>query len=80
MLLLITVSTKDTPKNTKIEYHQLIEYFDKNQVTEYELNIGTGSLKFKLKDGTSSKYTVPNVNLFLDDIHDNVIEYNRANP
>ncbi len=80
MLLLIAFSSKDVPQKTKLEYYQVIEYFDENQVTEYELNIGTGSLKFKLKDGTSSKYTVPNVNLFLDDIHEGVVEYNRENP
>ena len=67
-------------KSTKLQYYQVVEYFDAGQVTEYELNIGSGSLDFTLKDGTSKKYTVPNVNLFIDDIHDAVVEYNRANP
>ncbi len=67
-------------KNTKLEYYQVVEYFDSGKITEYELNIGTGALKFKLDDGTSKKYTVPNVNLFLEDVHDDVVEFNRANP
>ena len=52
MVLLISVSSKDVAKG-KTEYYQVIEYFEKNQVTEYELNIGTGSLKYKLTDGTT---------------------------
>ncbi len=37
-------------------------------------------MKFKLKDGTTAKYSVPNVTIFLNDIHDDVVKYNRANP
>ena len=79
MVLLISVSSKDVAKG-KTEYYQVIEYFEKNQVTEYELNIGTGSLKYKLKDGTTSKYTVPNVDLFVRDVHEGVVEHNKENP
>ncbi len=67
-------------KSGKLEYYQVIEYFENGKVTEYELNIGTGALKFKLDDGTSKKYTVPNVNLFVEDIHDDIVEFNKANP
>lgn len=80
MLIAITALSGDSAKSTKLKYYQVIEYFDENQVTEYELNIGTGNLTFKLQDGTAAKYTVPNVNLFVDDIHENVVEYNKQNP
>ncbi len=80
MLIVITVVSGDSAKNTKLKYYQVVEYFEKNQVTEYELNIGTGNLNFKLQDGTAAKYTVPNVNLFVDDIHEGVVEYNKQNP
>ena len=80
VVLLVTFSTSDTTKNSKLEYYQVIELFDKGEVTEYELNLGSGNLTYKLKDGTSGKYSVPNVSLFVDDIHEGVIEYNRANP
>lgn len=80
VVLLISFSTSDTAKNSKLEYYQVIELFDKGEVVEYELNIGSGNLTFKLKDGTSGKYSVPNVSLFVDDIHESVVEYNRANP
>ena len=66
--------------NKKLKYHEVISLFDSGEVVEYELNIGSGNLVYKLKDGTSVKYTVPNVTLFIDDIHDTVVEYNRNNP
>lgn len=80
MVLFIAFYTSDTPKKTKLEYYQVVEYFDSGEVTEYELNIGTGALSFKLSDGKTAKYTVPNVNLFLEDVHDSVVAYNRSNP
>lgn len=67
-------------KKTNLEYYQVIELFDKGEVTKYNLNIGSGALTYELKDGTSAKYSVPNVSLFIDDIHESVVEYNRANP
>ncbi len=80
VVLLVSFSTSDAAKKSKLDYYQVIELFDKGEVTEYELNIGSGNLTFKLKDGTSGKYSVPNVSLFVDDIHEAVVEYNRANP
>ena len=67
-------------KKTNLEYYQVIELFDKGEVTKYNLNIGSGALTYELKDGTSAKYSVPNVSLFIEDIHDGVVEYNRENP
>lgn len=67
-------------KKTNLEYYQVIELFDSGEVTKYSLNIGSGALTYELKDGTSAKYSVPNVSLFIDDVHDSVVEYNRKNP
>ena len=67
-------------KKTDLEYYQVIELFDNGQVTKYNLNIGSGALTYELKDGTTAKYSVPNVSLFIEDVHDSVVEYNRANP
>lgn len=64
-----------------VKYYQVIEYFDKGQVTEYELNLSSGALTYKLKgEEESKKYTVPNVNLFISDIHEAVHKYNIENP
>ena len=67
-------------KKADLEYYQVIELFDKGEVTKYNLNIGSGALTYELKDGTTAKYSVPNVSLFIEDIHDSVVEYNRENP
>ncbi len=79
-IILLSVYSSDTPRKSKLEYYQVIELFDNGEVTKYDLNIGSGALTYTLKDGTSGKYTVPNVSLFIDDIHDSVVEYNRENP
>ena len=76
----IALSSKEPAKNKKLEYYEVVEYFHNSQVTAYELNIGTGALKMELADGTSVKYTVPNVTLFVDDVHESVVEFNKANP
>lgn len=65
----------------KTEYYQIVDLFQNNQVTEYDLNLSSGALKYKLAgDETVYKYTVPNVSLFVDDVHESVVEYNKANP
>ncbi len=80
IFLLATSVSGDKKANKDLQYYQVVEYFDKGEITEYELNVGTGVMKFQLKDGTKEKYTVPNVSIFVNDIHDGVVEYNRANP
>ncbi len=67
-------------KKDKPEYYEIVELFDKGEVAEYQLNIGSGVLTYKLQDGTSGRYNVPNVSLFVDDVHDSVVQYNRENP
>ncbi len=79
-ILLLSWYSAGSAKKTDLEYYQVIELFDKGEVTKYSLNIGSGALTYELKDGTSAKYSVPNVSLFIDDVHDNVVEYNRENP
>ena len=65
----------------EFKYYEVLEFFDNEQVEEVDLNMNSGALKFKLKgDETLYKYTVPNINLFLNDVHEQLREYNKANP
>ena len=80
VFLVFSLISGGSSKSDDLEYYQVVQYFDDEQVTEYELNIGTGNLTFKLKDESVVKYSVPNVNLFIEDVHEEVIEYNKANP
>ena len=71
-----TQNKKDAPK-----YYEIVEQFRNAQVTEYALNLSSGSLEYKL-NGNDEKltYVVPNVEIFLNDVHNYVTEYNIENP
>ena len=71
-----TQNKKDAPK-----YYEIVEQFRNAQVTEYALNLSSGALEYKL-DGNDEKltYVVPNVEIFLNDVHNYVTEYNLNNP
>lgn len=65
----------------KLEYYQLVALFDEGKVTEYKLNLSSGALVYKTSgDDTEKTFTVPSVNLFVEDIHEGVIKYNREHP
>ncbi len=65
----------------EVQYYQIVEYFDKGQVEEYDINLNSGAMTYKLKgDTTEYKYTVPNVSIFVEDVHTMVREYNKENP
>ena len=60
-------------KQTKKEYYEIVQYFEDNDIESYDLNLSNGSLVYKLKSDdkdVSYKYTVPNVDLFVKDVHD----------
>ena len=77
-ILVISYFSGSQAGNDKTEYYEIVELFNSEQVAEYSLNIGSGALKYKLTDGTVGKYTVPNVSMFVEDIHTGVLEYNKA--
>lgn len=65
----------------KLEYYQLVALFDEGKVTEYKLNLSSGALVYKtVGDDTEKTFTVPSVNLFVEDIHEGVIKFNREHP
>jgi len=85
-LLIITGGTifSTYQKQEKTEYYQLVQYFEKGLIPEYTLNLSNGSFTYKLKgdDGktTDKQLTVPDVEMFMKDIHPQVIEHNRTHP
>ncbi|MDY6059650.1 MAG: ATP-dependent zinc metalloprotease FtsH, partial [Candidatus Fimenecus sp.] len=81
MLVIATYSAVGPQSKKKTEYYEVVNMFETHAVTEYKLNLSSGALEYKLKDDeTVYRYTVPNVSLFVDDIHDDVVEYNKKNP
>ncbi|HQH62166.1 MAG TPA: ATP-dependent zinc metalloprotease FtsH [Clostridiales bacterium] len=85
-LLIITGGTifSTYQKQEKTEYYQLVQYFEKGLIPEYTLKLSNGSFTYKLKgdDGktTDKQLTVPDVEMFMKDIHPQVIEHNRTHP
>lgn len=64
-------------RSAEAKYYQIIQYFDKDQVSEFTLNLTSGTLKYKLKgDDTKWQYKVPNVSVFVDDVNETVREHN----
>ncbi len=77
MILLISFFSMRSSQNKQLTYYDLVQMFDNNEIAEYTLNLGSGVLEYKKRgEDASYKYTVPNVNLFNQDIHERVINYN----
>ncbi|MBQ9384794.1 MAG: ATP-dependent zinc metalloprotease FtsH, partial [Ruminiclostridium sp.] len=85
---LITILNNIVPKygNGNISqftgtYSELVDKFDNLEITQFELDLGSGNIIFKLKgnENMSYRYSVPSVNLFLNDTIDYREKYNSAN-
>ncbi len=64
----------------KTEYYELVALFDEGKVTEYKLNLSSGALVYYVEGNEKPQnFSVPSVSLFVEDIHDAVIKYNREN-
>ena len=59
------MSTKSSDK----KYSEIMEQFDSLNVSQFELDLGSGQLKYKLKgEDKVYSYTVPNVSLFANEV------------
>ena len=72
-------------KQEKPEYYEIVALFDEGKVSSYTLNMSSGSLVYYLNGEDPKKdqghaFTMPNVSLFVEDVHGRVMEYNRAHP
>ena len=81
ILVVISMISGNQTKSKNLKYYEVVELFEKGEVTSYELNLSSGSLKYKIKgEDTTYKYSVPSVNIFISDIHEDVVEFNKENP
>ena len=82
IVLVLTFAYFTASQNgNNVKYSDLVNLFKQNQVTEYTLNLSSGAIKYKVKgDNSELSYTVPSVEIFLNDIHNDVVEYNEKNP
>ena len=70
---------------TGLKYSDVLSYFEDGKVSAYSLNLGTGEMKLTVTEDSSKKesvvrYTVPNVNLFYNDVSDYIKSYNEEHP
>ena len=80
MIMFIWFFYQSGEKQKKTTYYEIVELFYADGVQEYELNLSSGVLTYKTREEPKRerKYTVPSVNLFYEDIHDYVMEYNKT--
>lgn len=63
--MLTSMSTKSSDK----KYSEIMEQFDSLNVSQFELDLGSGQIKYKLKgEDKVYSYTVPNVSLFANEV------------
>ncbi|MDE5964538.1 MAG: ATP-dependent zinc metalloprotease FtsH [Eubacterium sp.] len=77
---IIFVSHQQTKVDVK--YSEIVSVFKNDEVKEFTLDLSSGSLIYKTfaEPENEQRYSVPNVAYFLDDIRDEVEEYNEKNP
>ena len=63
----------------KVKYYQIVQYFDEGKVDKFSLNLSSGKLKYTLvgEKQTEKEYTVPNVNIFVEDVNEIIREHNK---
>lgn len=62
----------------KQQYYEVVELFKENKISEYNLNLSNGNLRYKLfgDDKVVYEYAVPSVQMFVNDIHSYVMKHN----
>lgn len=83
-VMLVAAVVFFTNQQTKVDtkYSQIVAMFKADEIKEFKLDLSSGNLIYKtFADAeTEQKYSVPNVSIFLDDIREDVSEYNENNP
>ncbi len=74
--LLIFIPSFSSGSAEEHTYSEIIGYFDREEVTEYTLDLGTGELNLTLEDETEIVYDVPYVTQFLNDTQEYRLTYN----
>ncbi|MBQ3915927.1 MAG: ATP-dependent zinc metalloprotease FtsH [Ruminococcus sp.] len=75
------LGTKLSGSVDRTDYTTVIKYFDDYQVSYYELDLGSGELKYRLRgDEKLYTYSVPNVQIFYEDTQNYRQEYNEKYP
>ena len=81
VIMAVSLLFKMRAKVDTTKYYEILGYFQRGEVTEYTLDLGSGELEMKIKgDDKAITYVVPNVSIFVEDTREMVNSYNEANP
>lgn len=88
MLLAMLLFSNLSKTPVTMKYSEVLQYFNNQQVKEFEFDMGTGDLIMVLQDNKKIEYKVPNVGLFIGDITGDpsvggnayIRDYNAAHP
>ncbi len=71
----------DETDRKKVTYYDIVEMFRNNEIVSYNLNYNNGKLEYATKEDpeTVRTYSVPSVTLFVNDVHEYVLQYNVDN-
>ncbi len=84
LVYLLSSVTRTANKNT--QYSEVLSYFDNLEVSEFELDLGTGELNYTLKDDDKAKlqngqyahsYKVPSVSVFYNRLFNESYDYQK---
>lgn len=79
VILIITAINGAIPQRS-YSYSEVVNKFKNHEVVEYNMNLGSGDMEVKLKDGNVVYYSAPSVSLMYSDIRDYILEYDKENP
>lgn len=81
IMIIFIIFFLNSQNTTKIRYYEIVDMFKSHKVSSYSVNLGNGTLIYTVQgDSTEKKYTLPSVELFLNDVHNDVVKYNDENP
>lgn len=84
--LVFLLNNISSPKNSDVKYSEVLAQFDELEVSEFELDLGSGELKYTLKDDDVSKlrsgqyahtYKVPSVTAFYNRLFNESYDYQK---
>ncbi len=78
-ILIITI-INNMASQKSYNYSEVVSKFRNHEVTKYDMNLSSGDMEIKLKDGSTMYYSAPSVNLIYNDIKDYIDEYDKENP
>ena len=82
IVLVLSIATVMFSLNRQSEkkYYEIVNMVINNEISEYELNLYSGELKYVLRaDGKTYSYTVADPSIFYNDVNEKVLALNEAN-